>query len=77
MCGDAASAADVATLMADFAVSLAIQDPPYNFVAFERRPTEDFIDCCLKCEFFDTTADLDMIEVGRRLPDATVPGRRP
>ena len=46
MCGNAASAADVATLMADSASSLAIQDPPYNFVAFERCPTENFIDWC-------------------------------
>lgn len=46
MCGDAAITDDVRLLMADCHASLAIQDPPYNFVAFERLPTDDFVEWC-------------------------------
>jgi site-specific DNA-methyltransferase (adenine-specific) len=46
MCGNADTAASVAALMVKESASLAIHDPPYNFVAFEEQPTEDFIQWC-------------------------------
>lgn len=46
MCGDACSDVATAALMNDAKATLAIQDPPYNFVAFERRSTDDFIEWC-------------------------------
>jgi site-specific DNA-methyltransferase (adenine-specific) len=45
-CLDAASKNDVEMLMRDKKASLAIQDPPYNLVAFEERSIEDFISWC-------------------------------
>ncbi|MBX3278674.1 MAG: site-specific DNA-methyltransferase [Acidobacteria bacterium] len=45
-CLDASSLADVRKLCGRRRASLAIHDPPYNFAAFERRTTEDFIDWC-------------------------------
>jgi site-specific DNA-methyltransferase (adenine-specific) len=46
MCGDAASDVDASTLMTGTQGALAIQDPPYNFIAFERRSTDDFTAWC-------------------------------
>jgi site-specific DNA-methyltransferase (adenine-specific) len=46
MCGDAGNEADASTLMNGVEGTLAIQDPPYNFVAFERRATDDFTTWC-------------------------------
>ncbi len=45
-CGDATDQANVIKLLADEKASLAIQDPPYNLVAFERAPIDDFIHWC-------------------------------
>ena len=45
-CLDATSEADVSRLMAGQRAKLAIQDPPYNLVAFEARQLADYIDWC-------------------------------
>jgi DNA modification methylase len=45
-CLDAAKAADVAALMGQSKATLAIQDPPYNLVAFEERSVEEYIAWC-------------------------------
>lgn len=46
MCGDAGSEVDTSMLMNAVEATLAIQDPPYNFVAFDRRSTDDFTAWC-------------------------------
>ncbi|MBI1902382.1 MAG: site-specific DNA-methyltransferase [Planctomycetia bacterium] len=43
-CLDATDATLVAALVSGSSPTLAIQDPPYNLVAFERRSTEEYID---------------------------------
>jgi site-specific DNA-methyltransferase (adenine-specific) len=45
-CLDAASLDQVETLMAGQEATLAIHDPPYNLVAFEERPLQEFIEWC-------------------------------
>lgn len=45
-CLDAASLDQVESLMAGQEATLAIHDPPYNLVAFEERPLQEFIDWC-------------------------------
>jgi site-specific DNA-methyltransferase (adenine-specific) len=45
-CVDAADSRQIADLMDGRKASLAIQDPPYNLVAFETRSVEAFIDWC-------------------------------
>jgi hypothetical protein len=45
-CLDAAQTADVSRLMLGEKAALAIQDPPYNQVAFEERNVAHFIDWC-------------------------------
>ncbi len=45
-CLDASTADDVDRLMIGNAATLAIHDPPYNLVAFDERPLEQFIDWC-------------------------------
>lgn len=45
-CLDATSKEDVRTLMDGRLASLAIQDPPYNLVAFEVRTTSEYIVWC-------------------------------
>ena len=45
-CLDAASASDVKRLSGRRRASLATHDLPYNFVAFERRHVDQFIDWC-------------------------------
>ncbi len=45
-CLDAANAEDVANLMGECKASLAIQDPPYNLVAFEERRSAEYISWC-------------------------------
>jgi site-specific DNA-methyltransferase (adenine-specific) len=45
-CIDAADASRVAELMAHDLGTLAIHDPPYNLVAFERRTVAEFIAWC-------------------------------
>jgi site-specific DNA-methyltransferase (adenine-specific) len=47
-CLDATSVDDVRTLMNDRLATLAIQDPPYNLVAFEERTTSEYIVWCRK-----------------------------
>ncbi len=47
-CLDAANMADVRKLMDGEKAVLAIQDPPYNLVAFEEREQCDFIQWCKK-----------------------------
>lgn len=42
-CLDAANPAHVGRLMGDRKAPLAIQDPPYNLVAFEQRPIDDYM----------------------------------
>jgi site-specific DNA-methyltransferase (adenine-specific) len=43
-CLDATTATAIADLVGDSAPTLALQDPPYNLVAFERRSIEEYID---------------------------------
>jgi len=45
-CLDATDANAVAQLVGKSRAILAIQDPPYNLVAFERRTIQDYIDWC-------------------------------
>jgi DNA modification methylase len=45
-CLDAASSEDIMRLMDGKKASLAIHDPPYNLVAFDERPLQDFIQWC-------------------------------
>ncbi len=47
-CLDAANQADVEKLMQKDKATLALQDPPYNVVAFEQRELEDYIVWCNK-----------------------------
>lgn len=47
-CLDATNLAAVQHLMADDRAALAVQDPPYNIVAFEQREVSDFIEWCAK-----------------------------
>jgi DNA modification methylase len=47
-CLDAASENDIEQLMDGKKAVLAIQDPPYNFVAFEERELYDFTQWCKK-----------------------------
>lgn len=46
VCGDATNSADVELLSSGAAAALAIHDPPYNLVAFERRSVDEFVDWC-------------------------------
>lgn len=45
-CMDATDGAAIAGLMNGRSAQLAIQDPPYNLVAFDERPLRKFIDWC-------------------------------
>jgi site-specific DNA-methyltransferase (adenine-specific) len=45
-CLDAARAEDVDLLMRSASAQLAIHDPPYNLVAFERRTLDEYISWC-------------------------------
>jgi len=45
-CLDATNASHVTMLMGDFKATVAIQDPPYNLVAFEERSVEQYIQWC-------------------------------
>jgi site-specific DNA-methyltransferase (adenine-specific) len=47
-CLDAASAEQVSYLMDGQKAQLAIHDPPYNLVAFDERPLQEFMDWCRK-----------------------------
>jgi site-specific DNA-methyltransferase (adenine-specific) len=47
-CVDATDARQINLLMQDQQASLAIHDPPYNLVAFEKRSIDDFINWCAK-----------------------------
>ncbi len=47
-CLDAANASDITHLMGGELSKLAIQDPPYNLVAFKRREPESYIAWCRK-----------------------------
>ena len=47
-CLDAESSADIGLLMNGEKATLAVQDPPYNLVAFEERSVEAFIAWCEK-----------------------------
>ncbi len=47
-CFDAANTDDVAQLMDGASASLAVQDPPYNLVAFKERSVDEFIAWCKK-----------------------------
>lgn len=47
-CIDASSSDQVRLLMGGRQAALAIQDPPYNLVAFDARPLEHFIDWCAR-----------------------------
>lgn len=53
-CLDAANSADVQRLMDGTAGTLAIQDPPYNLVAFEQRELAAYIAWCR--QWVETTA---------------------
>lgn len=59
-CLDATSAAQVRGLMAGEQATLAIHDPPYNLVAFERRTITEFIDWCREwVQVTESVLDLD------------------
>jgi site-specific DNA-methyltransferase (adenine-specific) len=45
-CIDSANSAQVKKMMGNESASLAVQDPPYNFVAFEEKNLYDFIQWC-------------------------------
>lgn len=45
-CIDATNMDDLSTLMRSDMATLAIHDPPYNFVAFEHRTVDEFIGWC-------------------------------
>ena len=47
-CLDIASKAEVEYLMAGRRAVLSIQDPPYNFIAFQETDVSEFIDWCKK-----------------------------
>jgi site-specific DNA-methyltransferase (adenine-specific) len=47
-CLDATSAEQVAYLMDGQRATLAIHDPPYNLVAFDERPLQQFMEWCSK-----------------------------
>jgi len=47
-CVDATDTRQINLLMQDQQASLAIHDPPYNLVAFEKRSIDDFINWCAK-----------------------------
>lgn len=56
-CLDAANRGDVDALMKGELASLAIQDPPYNLIAFELRGLEEFVAWC-KAWIHNTTISL-------------------
>jgi len=45
-CLDASSCEDVLKLVSGDAAQLALHDPPYNLVAFDRRSVREFVDWC-------------------------------
>src|SRR5579871_5041722 len=45
-CIDAANPDQVAALVANSRARLAIQDPPYNLVAFDEQPLKEYIEWC-------------------------------
>jgi site-specific DNA-methyltransferase (adenine-specific) len=45
-CIDSANSAQVKKMMGNESASLAVQDPPYNFVAFEEKNLSEFIQWC-------------------------------
>lgn len=45
-CLDATNSNHITTLMEGEKAQLAIQDPPYNFIIFEMRSVQEFIDWC-------------------------------
>jgi DNA modification methylase len=45
-CIDSANSAQVKKMMGNESASLAVQDPPYNFVAFEEKNLSEFIKWC-------------------------------
>jgi site-specific DNA-methyltransferase (adenine-specific) len=45
-CLDAACEPDVASLMRGEKATLAVQDPPYNLIAFQQRDTEHYVAWC-------------------------------
>jgi site-specific DNA-methyltransferase (adenine-specific) len=45
-CGDAGNAEVVAALAENDRATLAIHDPPYNLVAFQKRSVDEFIEWC-------------------------------
>lgn len=45
-CLDIATKSDVEDLMSDHKATLSIQDPPYNFIAFQETRVSDFIHWC-------------------------------
>ena len=45
-CLDAADSVQTTSAMKGLKATLAIHDPPYNLVAFEERPLEQYLDWC-------------------------------
>lgn len=45
-CLDIANQSDVESMMGDEKATLSIQDPPYNFIAFQEAQVSEFIDWC-------------------------------
>ena len=55
-CGDATDRAFVRRLLADLPASaLAVHDPPYNMIAFEKRPVDEYVAWCR--QWIDITYD--------------------
>jgi site-specific DNA-methyltransferase (adenine-specific) len=56
-CGDSTDKQSVSALFADHVrPTLAVHDPPYNMVAFERRPVEEYVNWCRR--WVELTYDL-------------------
>ncbi len=56
-CGDATDADFIRSIFSDETrPTLALHDPPYNMVAFDRRPVTEYVDWCRK--WIDLTHDL-------------------
>lgn len=56
-CGDATDKQFIQSLLADnHGPTLAVHDPPYNMVAFQRRPVEEYISWCRR--WIDVTHDI-------------------
>ena len=68
-CLDAAAADQVARLMDGQKAKVAIHDPPYNLVAFEERPLQQFTEWCGPFDPDDFDAGKATRAMKKGLPD--------